>query len=135
MVTDALLGSLPPAVFAALSVLVWATTVGSIGLWTYRDARARESGSPVVWAIGIVFALFILPYYLYRRGTRAHPPERLDHGLMTLASAGVGAFVVGAVLGPPDPVTQLYYLPAAFAGLLPVAYLLVYRGGYLRPSQ
>jgi hypothetical protein len=135
MVTDALLGSLPATVLAALSVLVWATTVGSIGLWTYRDARARESGSPVLWAIGVVFALLILPYDLYRRGTRTHPPEQLDHGLMTLASAGVGAFIVGAALAPPDPVTQLYYLPAAFAGLLPVAYPIVHRGGYLRPSQ
>ncbi|WP_074654824.1 hypothetical protein [Haloarcula vallismortis] len=135
MVTDTLLGSLPPAPFAALAVLVWATTVGSIGLWTYRDARARESRSPVLWAIGIVFALLVFPYYLYRRGSRTHPPERLDHVLVTLASAGVGAFVAGAVLSPPDPISQVYYLPTAFAGLLPAAYLLIYRGGYLRPSQ
>lgn len=107
MIIDTFLESLPPAVIGGVAALVWATTVGSIGLWTYRDARARESGSPVLWAVGLVFALVLFPLYFYlRRPERNTPPARLDRGLATLASSGVSAFLVGAVFSPPDPITQ-----------------------------
>src|SRR6056297_1703788 len=103
MVIDTFLASIPPAGIGAVAALVLATTVGSVGFWTYRDARARGSGSPVLWAVGIVFGLVLFPLYLYRRRPeRTTPPTRLDRGLATLASSGVGAFLVGAVFSPPD---------------------------------
>jgi len=136
MIIDTFLESLPPAVIGGVAALVWATTVGSIGLWTYRDARARESGSPVLWEVGLVFALVLFPLYFYlRRPERNTPPARLDRGLATLASSGVSAFLVGAVFSPPDPITQASYLTVCYAVLLPLAFLLVYRGGSRRFDQ
>jgi hypothetical protein len=127
---------IPPGVAFGLFFLLWGSTVLALGLWVARDARERGSDQPVVWALASVFTPIGLPYYLWRRyrrsglGDRAGPRSRTDRIVATWASAGLCAFLGGAVLAPPDPITQAVYGGGVLAVSLPLAYLLVYRGGY-----
>jgi hypothetical protein len=109
----------------------------SIGLWVFRDARARGSDQPFLWAMVSVF--FFPPlgplYYLYRRYRRAgfddrtEPPTKSDRFLAMWANASFIAYV-GAPIFSPIGVTALIYTYIWLGVLLPVMYLLVYRGGY-----
>jgi sec-independent protein translocase protein TatC len=125
----ALIGSY--AVFG-LSILL------SIGLWVFRDARARESDQPFLWAI---FSVLLFPplgplYYLYRRsrragiGCRSEPPTNYDRFLAMWVIAGNIAYFGGAFSSPPDVFVTIIYTYIFLGVLLPVMYLLVYRGGY-----
>lgn len=117
-------------------VLLWASMVLSLGLWVARDARARGSDWPILWALSSVFTPVGLPYYLFRRfrrnglDERATPPTRLDRLLATWAVATLLASFGGSLLSPPDPVSQLLYTVGCLLATLPFAYLLLYRGGY-----
>lgn len=57
-----------------------------------------------------------------------------DSNHSTFANTIVGGalllFLLAAVLGPPDPFTQLYAVAAGLPVVLLAAYLLAYRGGY-----
>jgi hypothetical protein len=125
----ALVGSY--AVFG-LSILL------SIGLWVFRDARARGSDQPFLWAM--ISVLLFPPlgtlYYLYRRyrregiGCRAKPPTKYDRFLAMWVITGNVAYLGGAFSSPPDVFVAIIYTYIFLGILLPVMYLLVYRGGY-----
>lgn len=120
----------------AVFALLWVSMVLSIGLWVVRDARARGSGRPKLWALASVFTPIGLPYYLYRRhrraglGDRAAPPTTVDRLAATWAAASLAAFFGGSLFAPPDPFSLLVYTLAFFVPALLAAYVLVYRGGY-----
>ena len=117
---------LTPAVAfgAGLVLFVWA----AIGAWVNLDARARGSRYPAVWGVFAPLSGIILFYYLlwWRRGRpREWPPGWVERAAATVVVAGLGGLVVGSLVSPPDPVSQLTTWPVAFAGCLPVAYWLV----------
>jgi len=121
----------------ALTAIFWFSMIVSLGLWVFRDSRARGSDQPLVWAFASVFTPVGLPYYFYRRyrqaglGTRK-VTTRADRRLAVWASASVSAFLMSALLSPPDPLSQILYTLISFSILLPSVYLFVYRGGYQR---
>lgn len=127
----ALSGEVAFAVFA----LFWASMALSLDLWVFRGAGARGSSRPALWALASVFTPVGLPYYLFRRfrrggfGDRERPPTGRDRLLATWAAASLVAFGVGSVASPPDPFSQLLYTLGALCATLPLAYLLLYRGG------
>lgn len=55
---------------------------------------------------------------------------RLGKFLLTLLVSNMIAFMIGAIVSPPDPFSQFYYyLPLAPVTVV-VSYLLVYRDGF-----
>lgn len=113
---------------------LWLGLVASLGLWVYRDARARGSDSPVGWAISVGFLVIpMLPWYLYRRRSldgRHGADSTFDRLLRTWVTAGLTTFVVGSVVAPPDPFAHLIYWSAMLPVTLPLAYVFVSMGGF-----
>jgi len=112
----------------------------SLSLWVIRDAKDRGSNIPYLWAFASILTPIGLPYYLYKRYRQAGLGERetvtkFDRLLATWASASVGAFLVSAFLGPPDPYSQIQILFGVFVVFLVSAYFLFYRGKYGKIQQ
>lgn len=121
--------ALTPAVAfgAALVVFVWA----AMGAWVNFDARARGSRRPAIWGVFAPLSGIVLCYYLlwWRRGrSREWPPGRAERAAAVVVVAGLGGLIVGSLVSPPDPASQLTTWPVAVAGCLPVAYWAVRRG-------
>lgn len=99
--------------------------------WVYRDATARGSDSPIGWAVAVlILPIPFLPWYLYHRSRsledRSGATSTTDRLLATWGLATVGAFVIGAVVSPPDPATQILYTPLVLIATLPLVYFVVY---------
>lgn len=110
----------------ALFLLVWV----AIGAWVNFDAHARGSDRPGFWGVLAPVSGVVLLYYLlwWRPGrARRYPPSRWERVAATVAVAGPAGLVVGSLVSPPDPISQLTVWPVAFAGCLPVAYWAVRR--------
>ena len=120
------------SVLTVLGLVVAAGLFGLFGYWIYRDATAHGHQFPILLVLLALFAPFGLLLYLYtRRGwERERPKTAWDRRVETLVASVLGAFVVGPIVTPPDPFTQILSLPVLTAALLPVAYLLVYRDGW-----
>lgn len=121
-------------------VLYYVLMVVSLGLWVTRDARARGSKQPLTWGFASVFTPIGLPYYLYKRYRNAGLDERetttrVDRVLAMWASASLAAFLLGVILSPPDPFSQIRVTLIVFLVFLPGAYLLIYRGKYRMLQQ
>ena len=119
---------LTPAVAfgAALVLLVWV----AIGAWVNFDAHARGSDHPGFWGVLVPVSGVVLLYYLlwWRRGrSRRYPASKWERAAATVAVAGLAGLVVGSLVSPPDPTSQLTVWPIAFAGCLPVACWVVRR--------
>jgi hypothetical protein len=122
--------------FAPYMVLFFTLPVLT-GLWVFRDSRARGSDQPFFWGIGSALLSPFFPlYYLYRRyrraglGCRAESPTKYDRLLAMWVNASFIALIVGLRSGGIEPglvVTHTYVLLGV---LLPIMYLLVYRGEY-----
>jgi len=113
-----------------VGVLLFPLFLVAIGMWVNFDAHARGSGRPWFWGVLAPVSGVMLFYYLFwwRRGrSRRYPPSRWERAAATVAVAGFGGFVAGALVSPPDPTSQLTVWPVAFACCLPVAYWLVRR--------
>lgn len=109
----------------------------SIGLWVFRDARARGSDQPVMWAlVSGGFIPFGLCYYFYSRyrrkglSQRGESPTTYDRLLAMWASAGFTVFAGQSVVLPPDIYLSIIGTYGLLVVLLPVMYLLVYCGTY-----
>lgn len=127
------LQSLLLPVLLALGVGCLALGVLSFAGWVYLDARAhgRTGADAGFWAVAALFGPMALVYLLLvrpRAGPREHPPTRRERVALVVALATVGASVLGATLSPPDPLTQLLFLPAFLLVTLPVATLSVSEG-------
>ncbi|TKX62098.1 hypothetical protein EXE48_05350 [Halorubrum sp. ASP1] len=107
-------------------LLVWV----AIGAWVNFDAHARGSDHPGVWGVLAPLSGIVLLYYLlwWRPGRgRRYPPSRWERGAAAVAVAGPAGLVAASLVSPPDPASQLTVWPVAFAGCLPLAYLVVGR--------
>lgn len=130
--------SILPAALVGSYAVFGLSIMLSIGLWVFRDARARGSDQPFLWGI---FSVLLFPplgplYYLYRRyrrasmSRRAEPPTKYDRFLAMWANAGTIAYLGGVSLSPPDIFAPIIYTYILLVVLLPIMYLLVYLGGY-----
>jgi Sec-independent protein secretion pathway component TatC len=54
----------------------------------------------------------------------------LSEFLLTILVSNMIAFMIGAIVSPPDPFTQFYYYLPLVPVTVVVSYLLVYRGGF-----
>ncbi|ELZ91269.1 hypothetical protein C440_13184 [Haloferax mucosum ATCC BAA-1512] len=102
-------------------------------LWVSQNAAARGHGFPnALGAITAFVPIGLVAYLLVfvGRNPRQQPPTRAERGALTVLCAGTASYSVGAITLPPDPYSQGRWLIVAFAGLLPVSYLVVYRRGY-----
>ena len=111
---------------AALVLFVWV----AIGAWVNFDAHARGSDHPGFWGVLAPVSGVVLAYYLlwWRRGrSRRYPASKWERATAIVVVAGLGGLVVGSLVSPPDPISQLTVWPVAFAGCLPVAYWAVRR--------
>ena len=114
----------------AFGVALFLSVLVATGAWVALDARARGSNYPGVWGVFAPFSGIVLAYYLlwWRRGrSRARPPSRPERTAATVVVAGIGGMIVGSLVSPPDPTSQLTVWPAAFACCLPVGFWLVER--------
>lgn len=115
--------------------MVVGLTGGSVSLWVYLDATARQLSWPVLWAALSGPVLGMLLYYLavtrprHERVRRGGRRERLAGAT---ATACLTAMIAAAVIAPPDPFTQVRYWIGAVVVAAPPAYYLVYREQYLR---
>lgn len=117
---------------AAVWVVVWLLLVATLLAWVYRDADSRGSSAPGLWAVFAVGVLPIgFPAYLYWRRGREDPPTSPfpdtagDRILVTMAIAGVSAYLLGSILAAPDPFSQVRYGAVMLVLTLPAAWLYV----------
>ncbi|MCU4800634.1 hypothetical protein OB920_09660 [Halobacteria archaeon HArc-gm2] len=107
-----------------------------VAYWVYRDASARGSSNPRSWGVWVVIVDLVVLSYLYNRwrklGERNYPRTTRDRAVETTVVAGYGAFISGALLAPADFFLTPLYTVGGLAVTLPLAYLLVYRGGWAR---
>lgn len=117
--------SVPPFVGLTYGLLVALFTVAwvSTGYWVSCDAAARGSSSPRLWGVFSALCWPIAVYYLVRvrrAQERIRPSSRREQVAQNLSLSAVGATVVGAVIAPPDPVSQATISALGFAIALPV---------------
>jgi len=113
-----------------LFIGVWAVLIPglvlAVGYWVYRDAALRGSTHPLGWAIASVVGFQIAPviYLLSRRriGPRSEPPSRFDRTLAATSVGITGVFVIGALVTPPDPFSQVAFATPAVLVAIPAAY-------------
>ncbi|GAA0673044.1 hypothetical protein ACFQDG_04715 [Natronoarchaeum mannanilyticum] len=118
-----------PARYQAL-IGIWVVLIAglilAVGYWVYRDAAFRESTNPLGWAIASVVGFQIVPviYTLVRGriGPRREPPSRFDRTLSAAAVGIAATFVIGALVTPPDPFSQVAFATPAVLVVIPAAY-------------
>ncbi|MFC7140164.1 hypothetical protein ACFQMA_10005 [Halosimplex aquaticum] len=115
------------AVAVGLTALVVIANPFVLAYWARSEARAKGSSTLDVF-IYMQLAVGTVHYWYVRfargdAGPRDAPPTRRERVAGSYAMAVVTAFVVGATVSPPDPITQaLYFLPL-FAASFAAAYL------------
>lgn len=127
------LGLERPLATVALVVVAAGAVSGALALgsWITRDARARGSDAPRWWAAFAVLSGIGLAAYLATVGRRARStPATVGERLArNWAAVVVVAFVVGATLPPPDPVSQVLWVAPMLVGGAPIAVWLARRPG------
>ncbi|WP_256393397.1 hypothetical protein [Natronoarchaeum rubrum] len=140
MPVDALAGA---PVKIQLFIGVWVVLILGLilaaGYWVYRDAALRGSTNPLGWAIasvvGFQFVPIIYLYYRERIGPRSEPPSRFDRTLNATVVGIVVVFIVGALVTPPDPFSQVAFATPAVLVAIPAAYAYAtYRDRNASPS-
>jgi sec-independent protein translocase protein TatC len=109
-------------------LLVLALVLG-FGFWVYRDAARRGSSHPFGWAVASVagFHVMVLLYPFLRKwiGPQTEPSTRIERAMLAAISGILLAFVIGALVSPPDPFAQIVFASGAVFVTIPVAYALV----------
>lgn len=137
--------------FALLVVVASALLAAwvALGYWVYWDGQRHDIDRSGEWAVAsLVFAPAILGYLWERRRSGTDPADSgdasdesgaappgvtgrtattADRLAATVLAAVAPAFLLGSVLSPPDPVTQIFFVAGALAFTAPLAYALVYR--------
>jgi|GEM_PF-326931 len=121
-----------------LGIPLWAVggsiilvTMLSVGLWIARDASARGSDQPWIWALVCVTTPVGLPYYFYLRffgdgiNSDRSPVTGRDRWIRVFGIAGLVALLVGSAVAPPDPVTQIRYVAGTYVAVSALAALVV----------
>lgn len=115
----------------ALTVVIFVGNLAALGYWAREEAAARDGS--VVWTFVVLSTGYGLLYYVWVRyvrddwESRTGPADRRERLVTAYSLAVLLAFVAGALVTPPDPVTQVLALPPLFAGSFAVSYLFVTR--------
>jgi len=119
------------AVGFGLTVLLFVGDLAALGYWARKEAAARDrSVVRTLWylltGVGAVHYAFVR---FIRRdpGSRDAPPGPRERLAAAYTVAVVLAFLAGAVVSPPDPVTQVLAFPPLFAVAFAAMALLVTR--------
>ncbi|MDS0261094.1 hypothetical protein NDI56_16975 [Haloarcula sp. S1CR25-12] len=115
----------------ALTVLILLGNLVALGYWARAEATAQD---------GSTFRTFLmlasgygLVYYLWVRyvrndwAARTRSADRRERLVTAYSASVLLAFVVGALVTPPDPVAQVLSFPVLFAGSFVLSSLLVMR--------
>jgi sec-independent protein translocase protein TatC len=127
------------AVGFALTVLFWLGTVPAMAYWAASEAGARAGSA--LWTFVYLTTGFGALHYAYVRfvqadmGARDIPPARRERLAAAYVVAAPLAFLAGAVVSPPDPVTQILAFPPLFVVTLAATVLLVTRGPLADESE
>ncbi|WP_123536089.1 hypothetical protein [Halosimplex salinum] len=115
------------AVAVGLTALVVLAQPFVLAYWAHCEARAKGSSTFDVFLY--MFVVLGVVHYWYVRfvrgdsGPREYPPTRRERLAGAYSMAVVVAFLVGATVSPPDPLTQVLYFVPLFAGSFVVASL------------
>lgn len=116
----------PSTLGLAVMVAVLAGTYLAGAYWIYRDASARGSDRPGGWVSWwLLFTVFAAVYYLRVRdriGERAEPVTRAERAASAVVVATFVVLLGGTLVLPPDPYSQLSFVPPALAVTLPLVY-------------
>jgi hypothetical protein len=120
-----------PLAFAGFGLAAVASAAGGVALAyaVFADATAWGSDHAPFWAVVCAASPFVLVYLLVRRrlGPRGPPTDR-ERLVRTVAGAVAAAFVVGAAVAPPDPLTQILWFWPSLLVALPLSYYAFHRG-------
>lgn len=117
------------AVTIALTVVIYVGFLVALAYWARAEAGAR-SGS-VLSTFLFLHVGYGLVYYVWVRyvqndwESRTEPADRREQLATAYSIAVLLALVVGAVVTPPDPFTQVLVLPPLFVLSFVVSYLFV----------
>lgn len=116
-------------------IAIFFSSIILTGVWIFRDARARGSDQPLLWATNsMVLYPFVPLYYLYRRhrgaglSRRSKSPPKYDQLLAMWVNAASLAHFGGLILSQPDVGVAVVTTYLFLVVLLPVMYILIYRG-------
>jgi len=116
-----------------LTVLLLVGNLVALGYWARVEASARDGST--LWTFLTLWSGVGLGYYVWVRyvrndwGARTGTADRRERLVTAYSMAVLVAFVVGAIVTPPDPVIQILTFPILFAGSFAIASLFVFRGG------
>ncbi|QCJ46824.1 hypothetical protein [Haloprofundus sp. MHR1] len=97
----------------------------------YHDAVARDRSDPDRQAVLAFLSPFLGPFGLFyffrllRIPGRDPSPTKRELSATAMPLGVVAAFVFGAFVAPPDPITQVMYAVPTMLVSIPLAYLLV----------
>lgn len=115
----------------ALTVLLLVGNFVSLGYWARAEALARDGS--VLRTFLMLMSGYGLVYFVWVRyvrnnwEARSRPADRSERMVTAYSAAVLLAFVVGAVVTPPDPLTQVLAFPVLFGGSFVLSALLVMR--------
>jgi sec-independent protein translocase protein TatC len=102
-----------------MTIVPFVGTLFALGYWARAEAAAGEGsvfGTFVMLSTG--FGLVYYTWVRYVRNdweSRTEPADRRERVVTAYSLALLLAFVVGALVTPPDPITQVLALPPLFA--------------------
>lgn len=115
----------------ALTVVIFVGNLFALGYWARAEATARDRsvlGTFMYLATGIGLVNCVWVRYVQNNWEpRTQPADRRERLVTAYSMALLLAFVVGALVTPPDPFTQVLALPPLFAGSFVISYLFVMR--------
>lgn len=115
----------------ALTVVIFVGNLFALGYWARAEATARDGsvlGTFMYLATGIGLVNYVWVRYVQNNWEpRTQPADRRERLVTAYSMALLLAFVVGALVTPPDPFTQVLALPPLFAGSFAISYLFVMR--------
>lgn len=123
---------LPQLFFVIYIVVIMAAAIG-VAHVIYRDATYREvPGSyPLYWAVGsIVIPFIIIPLYVYYApalGERTEPLTRRERWAVWLYGSVLASIVLGTLISPPDPISQILVQSGLFVLIALLCYFLIFR--------
>ncbi|MBZ6496455.1 hypothetical protein [Natrinema longum] len=122
--------------WAALALVIGLVLLSSTVCLCYAigtDANARGANG-IAWAM---FAILLLPIaipaygaYRTRLPARDEPPGSTERRLGAFGIGTTTAFVVSALVSPPDPFTQLLYVVPLVVVFVPLAAVVCYEPGW-----
>ena len=115
----------------ALTVAILVGNLVALSYWARAEATARDGS--VLWTFVALATGFGLVYYVWARyvrddwASRTQAADRRERLATAYSLAVLLSFVIGALLTPPDPVTQVLALPPLFVGSFVASSLFVTR--------